>query len=296
MAAVGTLGTSTLAIEYMDQGNLVTFLEGIEHPLSLLWPARAYIAYCITAGVADLHAHNVAHRRLHTKRVLLNSSMDVKLCGLFDTSDASPINIGLDMCALGTIFLELAAFAPREAHPNNASSLDHAESAKVPDWFYALAYQCTEDSPMARPMANDVLAILAANGANTPLLYDNKHDRVPVRVTKYMPINPVETPKIDVDAVAARLRDLPPWTPVVLQPQDLPRLDPSLLHIEPKQVVTTVSVAEFRGTYEEEPVAVYRLHKLVTALEHALLLEYVGLRAGYVTSHVSPRLFNPSTP
>ncbi|KDO19587.1 hypothetical protein SPRG_15239, partial [Saprolegnia parasitica CBS 223.65] len=127
---------SPVAVAYLDQGNLVTFLGGIEHPLSLLWPARAYIAYCITAGAAYLHAQNVSHRRLHTKRVLLHSSMDVKLCGLFDTSDASPINIGLDMCALGTIFLELAAFAPREAHPKNASSINHAET----DWFHALAY------------------------------------------------------------------------------------------------------------------------------------------------------------
>ncbi|OQS07369.1 serine/threonineprotein kinase [Thraustotheca clavata] len=265
-----------LAIEYMVNGDLHAFLQKIEYPLSLLPQARAYIAWCVAKGLADLHTRGIEHQKLTIKRVLLSDNMDVKICGLYGAAFVPKTleDFGaVDILAFGKILQELLA-APKGYEPH-----EDDEIPITPAWLQDMALRCVLVDPNARPSIISIVKVLEENHANEGLLYHGLHHETSLSIFKFT-LTVTPKPIVDFKDIENRIKALEPMNPKVVPIEKIPHLDPAKLVHEGTYVASSESVTQFQGKYDDRPVIIHQLHKHVSPREQELLTTHIEARAG----------------
>ncbi|KDO19626.1 serine/threonine protein kinase [Saprolegnia parasitica CBS 223.65] len=139
---VGVVGgaSSKLVLEFLDGGDLLTYLEQPEPRRRV---SKLNLAIGMTHGLHALHAQGMVHGHLKAKHVYLTASGDVKLAS-FKFGHTGTFSG--DIFALGNLFARVdAAYAQPSTH----------------DPVLAFIIQrCCADEPAARPSTTDLLACL----------------------------------------------------------------------------------------------------------------------------------------
>ncbi|KDO28712.1 TKL protein kinase [Saprolegnia parasitica CBS 223.65] len=189
-------------VEYMEKGDLQTYLEATTEDKEVLFPWRDKIrsARDMTRGLVYLHNQNVIHRDLKSRNVMLTAALDAKL-GDFgiarDATDESMTNaVGTyrwtapevlkgkhydtkaDIYSFGMILTELDTHAVPYADMVNdrgqalgnftimykvmQGKIKPTLSETCPDWLREMALECMAFSPDDRPTAVDLEARLEA--------------------------------------------------------------------------------------------------------------------------------------
>ncbi|OQR98066.1 protein kinase [Achlya hypogyna] len=180
-------------VEYMEKGDLQTYLEATAEDKDALfpWADKIRCARDMTRGLVYLHNQNVIHRDLKSRNVMLTATLDAKL-GDFgiarDATDESMTNaVGTyrwtapevlkgkhydtkaDIYSFGMILTELDSHAVPYADMVNdrgqalgnftimykvmQGKIKPTLSETCPDWLRTMALECIAFSPCDRPTA-----------------------------------------------------------------------------------------------------------------------------------------------
>lgn len=185
-----------LVFEFMDVGNLRTYLDKKRERLSLeVDYSLLDIAWVIANGLADLHRQGLRHRDLKSSSILLSTTNYIKVGGLglaFTTSTApsSPARNGgmpfwtapemlrkgqthtdkADIYSFGVILIELESLQLPYATQDiddctfrgdvRDGKLQPSISANCAPWLRDLISRCLAYNPSQRPSAQEIVDLL----------------------------------------------------------------------------------------------------------------------------------------
>ncbi|KDO25658.1 TKL protein kinase [Saprolegnia parasitica CBS 223.65] len=282
---VGTLSSPPgIVCEYMDLGDLGSYLHALQHPSSLLWPAQAHIAWSVATAVSYLHDYGLAHQRLRPEHILLSANFDVKLCGL--SAIVAEDNDGdEDVRGLGRVLDAMRTRAAELAATNRFFNVP-----PTPTWLLELAAACVDGSMSIV----DVVDVLERNGANEGVVYENQHHQRTLTITKssgaFSPAPTMTarvssapfTPQSSFLAPSAVLDDLQSRYRVAT-------LDAGLLTCGMDVEGTDGDVVLRRGAYDGQPVAVHMARQL-GAIGHGDFLDHVARLLAVQRDKYMPRV------
>ena len=141
---VGVVGgaSSKLVLEFMDGGDLLTYLEQPEPRRRV---SKVDLAIGMTRGLHALHAQGIVHGYLQAKHVFLTTSGVVKLAS-FEFAPTG--TFADDVFALGNLLAHVDAAYERS-------------SAQDPVLAFIIQ-RCCADEPSVRPSTADLVACLEA--------------------------------------------------------------------------------------------------------------------------------------
>ncbi|KDO22022.1 TKL protein kinase [Saprolegnia parasitica CBS 223.65] len=200
----GRLANLEIVLEYMDGGDLFTYLRSHD-TVTYAWPAKRTTLLSVARGLLYLHERSIIHRDVKARNVLLDDEKGTKLTdfGVSRVDSLATMTIGVgtyrwmapevlqenrysvaaDVYSFGILLSEVDTHAipymdmiqPETGNP----LMDTAILAQVvqgrlrptlsptcPEDIAALAQRCLAFDPMERPTAADVLAAL--NAATLP--------------------------------------------------------------------------------------------------------------------------------
>ncbi|KDO21924.1 serine/threonine protein kinase [Saprolegnia parasitica CBS 223.65] len=160
-----------LVLEYMDGGNLTSYLEKLANDQAVMASYSSLeVAWVVANALNDLHAKNVVHRDIKTDNILLSSKHYIKVADVGIAKkkttcmttgrgtdkwmapevlrSGSSYGTAADMFSFGVLLEKL--------FPGMAS---YAEADDAP-WYVALHAQCKATEPGMRPTAADIVELL----------------------------------------------------------------------------------------------------------------------------------------